>query len=131
MSLQERLEEEEEEGEVPFLEHIKQRIISTNNKCCSSDSLCESEEVIPSAPCCGAAVEIAFVTLTHVLLVDSPCEQRGFKPPLPSTSFQGVLGCSSSWECLHAGEAPSCPFHGSPAGSSATGWISPGGRVPS
>lgn len=60
MSPQEKLEEE---GEVPFFEHIKQRIISTNNKCCSSDSLRESEEVIPSVLCCGTALEFNFLTL--------------------------------------------------------------------
>lgn len=57
MSQQEKLEEE---GEVPFFEHIKQRIISTNNKCCSSDSPCESEEAIPSILCCAAALEFQF-----------------------------------------------------------------------
>lgn len=60
MSLQEKLEEE---GEVPFLEHIKQRIISTNNNCCSSDSLCESEEIIPSVLRRGTALEVHFLTL--------------------------------------------------------------------
>lgn len=60
MSLQEKLEEE---GEVPFFERIKQRIISTNNKCCSSDSLRESEEVIPSVLCCGTALEFNFLAL--------------------------------------------------------------------
>lgn len=60
MSPQEKLEEE---GEVPFFEHIKQRIISTNNNCCSSDSLHESEEIIPSVLRCGTALEVHFLTL--------------------------------------------------------------------
>lgn len=54
MSPQEKLGEE---GEVPFFERIKRRIISTNNKCCSSDSLRDSEEAVPSILCCGAALE--------------------------------------------------------------------------
>lgn len=76
---------------MPFSEHIKQRIISTNTKCCSSDSLCESEEVSPWILCCAVALGFNSVTLSMLLCTDY-CDQRGLEAAFPSGES---WGCSS------------------------------------
>lgn len=100
MSQQEKLEEE---GEVPFSEHIKQRMISTNTKCCSSDSLGESEEVSPSVLYCAVALGFDFVTLSVLLSADH-CDQRGSEAAFPSGESWGCssLGLGFVWYlCLN------------------------------